>query len=242
MHLLVVEDEQRLAMLLRRGLVEEGYAVTVAHDGADGLWHATESVYDAVVLDVMLPGMDGLEVCRRMRSAEVWTPVLLLTARGRIDERVEGLDAGADDYLMKPFAFDELAARLRALLRRGAARRPAQLTVGNLVVDPACREASTPYGRVELTAREFALVELLARRSGEVLRREQVLDHVWDFASLPASNVIDQHVASVRRKLGDAGSTAEIVTVRGVGYRLVGGDLDAQKSSSKPTVPVTPTW
>lgn len=224
MHVLIVEDEERLAALLRRGLTEENYAVTVAHNGIDGLWRAQETAFDAVVLDIMLPGMDGLEVCRRMRQESIWSPVLLLTARGRIEDRVEGLDAGADDYLMKPFAFDELTARLRALLRRGASRRPTALNVGNLVVDPASREASTPFGHADLTAREFALVELFARRPGEVLRRDQVFDHVWDFAKLPASNVIDQHIASVRRKLDEVCSTAEIVTVRGVGYRMVASD------------------
>ena len=224
MHVLVVEDEERLADLLQRGLANAGYAVTVAHNGVDGLWHAEETAFDAVVLDIMLPGMDGLEVCRRMRQESIWSPVLLLTARGRVEDRVEGLDAGADDYLMKPFAFDELTARLRALLRRGATQRPVVLSVGNLVVDPAAREATTPFGRAELTAREFALVELFARRHGEVLRRDQMFDHVWDFASLPASNVIDQHIASVRRKLEQVRTTAEIVTVRGVGYRMIAAD------------------
>ncbi|HWC24603.1 MAG TPA: response regulator transcription factor [Flexivirga sp.] len=221
MHVLIVEDEERLAALLQRGLTAQNYAVTVAYNGIDGLWHAQETAFDAVVLDVMLPGMNGLEVCRRMRKESIWSPVLLLTARGSVEDRVDGLDAGADDYLMKPFAFDELTARLRALLRRGASERPTSLSVGNLVVDPASREVTTPFGRADLTAREFALIELFARRSGEVLRRDQVFEHAWDFASLPASNVIDQHVASLRRKLDDVGSTAEIVTVRGVGYRMV---------------------
>ena len=224
MHVLVVEDEERLAALLQHGLTTAGYAITVAHNGIDGLWHAQETTFDAVVLDIMLPGMSGLEVCRRMRAESIWAPVLLLTARGRVEDRVEGLDAGADDYLMKPFAFDELTARLRALLRRGAIQRPSALSVGNLVVDPASREAATPFGRADFTAREFDLVELFARRAGEVLRRDQVFDHVWDFASLPASNVIDQHIASVRRKLGAVRSTAEIVTVRGVGYRMIAAD------------------
>jgi two-component system, OmpR family, response regulator len=220
-HILVVEDEPRLATLLRRGLVEEGYAVTVAHDGVDALWHATETPFDAVVLDVMLPKLSGLEVCRRMRAAEVWSPVLLLTARTDVSDRVDGLDAGADDYLTKPFAFTELAARLRALLRRGSTRRPTELVVGDLHVDPAGREVRVGTRVVELTAREFSIVELFARRVGEVLRRDQILDHVWDFASAPASNVVDQHVANVRRKLLEADASATITTVRGVGYRLV---------------------
>lgn len=221
MHILVVEDEPRLATLLRRGLLEEGYAVTVAHDGVDGLWRAQETTFDALVLDVMLPKLSGLEVCRRLRAAEVWSPVLLLTARTSVEDRVAGLDAGADDYLTKPFAFSELAARLRALLRRGATRRPTALVVGDLHLDPATREVWVGDRPVELTAREFNLLELFARKVGEVLRRDQILDHVWDFASAPASNVVDQHVASVRRKLLDAEATAAIVTVRGVGYRLV---------------------
>ncbi len=224
MHVLIVEDEERLAALLQRGLTQQNYAVTLAHNGIDGLWHAQETAFDVVVLDVMLPGMNGLEVCRRMRAESIWSPVLMLTARGEITDRVDGLDAGADDYLMKPFAFDELTARMRALLRRGSSERPTTLTVGNLVVDPATREVTTPFGRAELTAREFALVELFARRPGDVLRREEMLDHLWDFASLPASNVIEQHVAGARRKLGEVGSTAQIVTVRGVGYRMVCSD------------------
>ncbi|GGB31330.1 DNA-binding response regulator [Flexivirga endophytica] len=224
MHVLIVEDEERLAALLQRGLMRENYAVTVAHNGIDGLWHAQETSFDVVVLDVMLPGMNGLEVCRQMRAESIWSPVLLLTARGRIEDRVDGLDAGADDYLMKPFAFDELTARLRALLRRGSTERPTSLTVGNLVIDPASREATTPFGRADLTAREFALVELFARSPGQVLSRDQMLEHAWDFASLPASNVIEQHIASARRKLDEVSSTAEIVTVRGVGYRMVAAD------------------
>lgn len=221
---MIVEDEERLAALLQRGLMRENYAVTVAHNGIDGLWHAQETSFDVVVLDVMLPGMNGLEVCRQMRAESIWSPVLLLTARGRIEDRVDGLDAGADDYLMKPFAFDELTARLRALLRRGSTERPTSLTVGNLVIDPASREATTPFGRADLTAREFALVELFARSPGQVLSRDQMLEHAWDFASLPASNVIEQHIASARRKLDEVSSTAEIVTVRGVGYRMVAAD------------------
>lgn len=221
MHILVVEDEPRLATLLHRGLAEEGYAVTVAHDGEEGLWRATETEFDAVVLDVMLPRLSGLDVCRRMRAAEVWSPVLLLTARTDVGDRVRGLDAGADDYLTKPFAFSELAARLRALLRRGATRRPTLLRIGDVELDPAAREVRVADRPVEFTAREFDILELLARRDGEVLRRDQILDHVWDFASSPASNVVDQHVASARRKLTEAGATTAIVTVRGVGYRLV---------------------
>lgn len=221
MHILVVEDEPRLATLLRRGLMEEGYAVTIASDGVDGLWHAQETAFDVVVLDIMLPKLSGLEVCRRMRQAEIWSPVLLLTARSDVDDRVDGLDAGADDYLTKPFAFSELAARLRALLRRGTSRRPTELVVGDLSLDPATREVRVGHRPVELTAREFSILELFARRVGDVLRRDQILDHVWDFASSPASNVVDQHVASVRRKLIEADATAAIVTVRGVGYRLV---------------------
>lgn len=220
MHVLVVEDEPRLASLLRMGLAEEGYAVTVCGDGDEALWQATETELDAIVLDVMLPGRDGLSVCRTLRERSNWTPVILLTARTDVEDRVRGLDAGADDYLTKPFSFAELAARLRALLRRGGVERPTALTAGDLQVDPAAREVLVGDRVVELTAREFAILELFVRRPGLVLRRDQIMDHVWDFASTPGSNVVDQHVANVRRKLMEANCTASIVTVRGVGYRL----------------------
>lgn len=220
MRLLVVEDGARMAALLRRGLEEEGYAVDVAGDGEQGLWLATENDYDAVVLDAMLPRLDGFEVCRRLRATSRWAPVIILTARDGVSDRVRGLDAGADDYLAKPFAFAELAARLRALVRRGGVERPTVLTVGDLVLDPGARTVTRAGDPVDLTAREFALLELMMRHAGQVLSRTRILEHVWDFAYDPASNVVDQYVAYLRRKLDRPYDRSDIETVRGAGYRL----------------------
>ncbi|MGH3435898.1 MAG: response regulator transcription factor [Sciscionella sp.] len=231
MRVLVVEDELRMAALLRRGLEDEGYAVDVAGTGPDALWQATELEYDAVVLDVMLPGMDGLEVCRRLRAEDRWAPVLMLTARDAVDDRVRGLDAGADDYLPKPFSFVELAARLRALVRRGAADRPATLHVGELRLDPATHRAWRGSTELELSPKEFALLELFLRRPGEVLTRTRILEHVWDFAYDAASNVIDQYVSYLRRKIDKPFGTEQVETVRGVGYRLRVADEPARDAS-----------
>lgn len=220
MRLLVVEDEVRMAVLLRRGLGEEGYAVDVAADGPEGLWLAQENDYDVIVLDAMLPGLDGFEVCRRLRGSARWAPVLMLTARDTVEDRIRGLDAGADDYLVKPFALGELAARVRALLRRGASVRPAVLVVGDLVLDPAARTVSRAGVGVELTAKELALLELFMRHPGEVLSRTRILEHVWDFAFDPASNVVDQYVGYLRRKLDRPWGRDDLQTVRGAGYRL----------------------
>jgi two-component system, OmpR family, response regulator len=220
MRLLVVEDESRLALLLKRGLEEQGCVVDVTGDGAEGLWLATEAEYDTIVLDVMLPSLDGLEVTRRLRAAGRWAPVLLLTARDGIDDRVAGLDAGADDYLVKPFSFAELAARVRALVRRGQAERPAVLEVGELRLDPARRQAWRGQQRLELSPKEFALLELFLSHPGEVLTRTRILEHVWDFAYDPASNVVDQYVGYLRRKVDRPFGQADLETVRGVGYRL----------------------
>jgi two-component system OmpR family response regulator len=217
---LVVEDEPRMATLLARGLREEGYAVDVAHDGTDGLWLATEGDYDAIVLDVMLPEIDGLDVCRRLRAADRWAPVLLLTARDAVDHRVTGLDAGADDYLTKPFSFAELAARLRALVRRRTGARPTVLEVGSLRVDPARHQAWRGDVELSLSPKEMALLELLMRRGGDVVTRTEILDHVWDFAYDGTSNVVDQYVAYLRRKIDRPFGCDDIETVRGVGYRL----------------------
>ena len=220
MRVLVVEDEVKMVRAIRRGLEHEGYAVDSAPDGDEGLYLATENDYDAIVLDVMLPGVDGLEVCRRLRSGRRWAPVLLLTARDAVADRIEGLDAGADDYLVKPFAFGELLARLRALIRRGAAERPAVLRAGDLALDPAAHSVTRAGQRVDLSAREFALLEFLMRHPGEVVSRSAILDHVWDYSYDGLSNVVDVYVGYLRRKLEQPFGRTLIRTVRGVGYAL----------------------
>ena len=220
MRVLVVEDEVKMAGLLERGLEEEGHAVDVAGRGEDALWMARAAPYDAIVLDLMLPGLDGFAVCRELRAQEVWTPVLLLTARDAVDDRVFGLDAGADDYLVKPFAFGELLARLRALVRRGARERPAVLTVGELVLDPAAHVVSLSGRPVLLSAREFALLEFLMRRPGQVVSRTEILEHVWNYNYDGLSNVVDVYVGYLRRKLEQPPGLVCIRTVRGVGYGL----------------------
>ena len=220
MRLLVVEDQSRLALLLKRGLEEQGYAVDVTGDGEEALWLATESSYDTIVLDVMLPRLDGLEVTRRLRAGGRWAPVLLLTARDGVGDRVVGLDAGADDYLVKPFSFAELSARVRALVRRGRVERPAVLEVGELRLDPARRQAWRGQRALVLSPKEFALLELFLSHPGEVLTRTRILEHVWDFAYEPASNVVDQYVGYLRRKVDRPFGRADLETVRGVGYRL----------------------
>jgi two-component system OmpR family response regulator len=217
---LVVEDEVRTAALLRRGLAEEGYAVDVAVDGPEGVWHATEFGYDVVILDVMLPGFDGFEVCRRLRSTGCWVPVLMLTARNEPAERVRGLDCGADDYLAKPFSFDELFARLRALIRRGAPERPTVLQAGGLRLDPATRRVWRGDAEVRLSAKEFALLELFLRHPDQVLTRTRILEHVWDCAYDGGSNVVDQYVRYLRCKVDQPFGLAQLETVRGAGYRL----------------------
>ncbi|MET7459483.1 response regulator transcription factor [Nonomuraea sp. NPDC005501] len=220
MRVLVVEDDTRMGVLLRRGLAEEGYAVDLATDGQSAIWQVCECAYDVIVLDVMIPGYDGFEVCRRMRAAGRWAPVLMLTARDAVADRVRGLDAGADDYLVKPFSFDELTARLRAVVRRGAHERPAVLQVGDLRLDPASRQAWRASAEIDLTPREFAVLELFLRHPGEVLTRTQILDHVWDFAYDGVSNVVDQYVGLLRRKIDQPFGRSDLETVRGFGYRL----------------------
>jgi len=217
---LVVEDELRMAALIRRGLVNEGVAADVADTGASALWMARAHDYDAVVLDVMLPDLDGFEVCRALRNAQVWAPVLMLTARDAIEDRVEGLDSGADDYLVKPFAFAELLARLRALVRRGEGERPVVLAVDDLRLDPATREVTRSGVRIALSAKEFVLLEAFMRRPGDVLSRLHLLEHAWDMAYDNRSNVIDVYVRRLRQKIDAPFGRASIETVRGFGYRL----------------------
>jgi len=220
MRVLVVEDEPRMAHLIRRGLQEDGYTVEVAADGPDAVWHGIEFDYNAIVLDLMLPGFDGMEVCRRLRAAHRWAPVLMLTARDGIDDRVRGLDAGADDYLAKPFSFAELSARLRALMRRGSPERPVELAAGGLRLDPASRRAWREQVELELSPKEFALLELFLRHPDEVLTRTRILEQVWDFAYDGLSNVVDQYIAYLRRKVDRPFGVEQLETVRGAGYRL----------------------
>ena len=216
MRVLVVEDEVRQAAALKRGLEAEGFAVDVASTGTDGLWLATEESYDAIVLDVMLPGLNGYKVCAQLRAKEIWTPVLMLTAKdGELDE-AEALDTGADDFLSKPFSYVVLVARLRALLRRGATTRPPILRISGIELDVAARTCIVDGELVELTPREFSVVEYLMRREGEVVPKSEILEHVWDFAFDGGDNVVEVHVSALRRKLG----SASIETVRGAGYRM----------------------
>jgi two-component system OmpR family response regulator len=217
---LVVEDEVRMASLIRRGLLGEGIAADAVASGEDALWRAKAHDYDAIVLDVMLPGLNGFEICRRLRTEGVWTPVLMLTARDSVDDRVAGLDSGADDYLIKPFAFAELLARLRALVRRGDHERPAVLEVGDLRLDPATREVSRRGKEIRLSAKEFTLLETFMRRPGEVLSRLHLLEHAWDFAYDNRSNVIDVFIRRLRQKIDEPFGRESLETVRGVGYRL----------------------
>lgn len=216
----MVEDEVKMAGLLKRGLEEEGYAVDLARTGSDAVWAGSETPYDAVVLDVMLPDLDGFEVCRQLRAGGRWAPVLMLTARQAVADRVAGLDAGADDYLTKPFSFSELFARLRALIRRGVGERPAVLRTGDLTLDPASRKVARGDAAVDLTAKEFALLEYFMRRPGEVLTRSQILEHVWDFGYDGDSNVVDVYVRYLREKIDRPFRKDSIETIRGSGYRL----------------------
>ena len=220
MRVLVIEDEVRMARLIKRALEEEGHAVNMAGTGPDGLWMATENPYAAIILDVMLPGFDGFELCRRLREAGTWVPVLMLTARDEIGDRVRGLDAGADDYLVKPFSLLELAARLRALTRRDDRRRPAVLAEGDLKLDPASKRAWRGGTEIELSPKEFSLLEFFLRNPGTVLTRSQIIEAVWDFAYDGTSNVVDQYVKYLRRKVDIPFGRNDIQTVRGMGYRL----------------------
>jgi two-component system, OmpR family, response regulator len=218
--MLVVEDEARMAGVLRRGLQEEGFAVDVAASGEDAVWYARENDYDAIVLDLILPGMDGFGVLEDLRTAGRWAPVLLLTARDGIADRVRGLDLGADDYLIKPFAFAELLARLRALLRRGAQERPAILSVGDLTLDPARRVVRRGGRPIALTAKEFALLECFMRQPERVLSKTDLVEHVWDFAFDGDSNVVEVYVGYLRQKIDRPFGRRSLETLRGAGYRL----------------------
>jgi len=217
---LIVEDSVKLASLLKRGLRAEGFAADVAGRGEDALWMAGSTEYDAVVLDVMLPGIDGFETCRRLRHDGVWAPVLMLTSRDAVADRVAGLDGGADDYLTKPFSFAELAARLRALARRGPVERPAVLEVGTLRLDPASRRVWRGETEVGLSTKEFALLEAFMRRSGDVLSRFALLESAWDYEYENRSNIVDVYVRYLREKIDKPFGVQSIETVRGAGYRL----------------------
>ncbi|MGW4060158.1 response regulator transcription factor [Amycolatopsis sp. NPDC004747] len=221
MRLLIVEDEREFAETLRRGLVAEGFTADVAHTGKEGLWRATEHAYDVVVLDIMLPELSGYEVLKRLRAAENWTPVLMLTAKDGEYDEADAFDLGADDYLSKPFSFVVLIARLRALLRRGAPARPAVLEAGDLRLDPSARTVHRGQKRIELTAREFGLLEFLLRRAGTALSKNEILSHVWDAHYDGDENVVEVYIGYLRRKIDAPFGTHTIETVRGVGYRLV---------------------
>jgi two-component system OmpR family response regulator len=226
MRVLIVEDEIKLASVIRRGLRAEGMAADVAARGEDAIWMAGATDYDAVVLDVMLPGIDGFDVCAKLREEAVWSPVIMLTARDEVEDRIAGLDRGADDYLTKPFSFDELLARLRALARRGPVERPAVLAVGELRLDPATRSVWRGEDEISLSAREFALLEAFMRRPGEVLDRFHLLEHAWDYEYENRSNVVDSYVRYLRNKIDKPYGTNSIETVRGAGYRLRKGEAD----------------
>jgi two-component system OmpR family response regulator len=217
---LVVEDEPKMARLLKRGLTEEGHAADVAPTGEEALWMARAREYEAIVLDVMLPGLDGFAVCSKLRADGVWTPVLFLTARDGVRDRVEGLDTGADDYLVKPFSFAELLARLRALTRRAPHERPSVLEVGGLKLDPATRRAWRDGTELDLSAKEFSLLALFMRRAGDTLTRTELLDGAWDMAFESRSNIVDVYVRYLREKIDRPFGASSLETVRGVGYRL----------------------
>jgi two-component system OmpR family response regulator len=218
--LLLVEDDAKLAASVRRGLAAEGFTVEVAPDGVEGLWRATEGAYDLIVLDIMLPGRNGYEVCRELRRAGNWTPILMLTAKnGHLDE-AEALDTGADDYLTKPFSHVVLVARLRSLMRRGARERPAVLAAGDLRLDPGAKRVWRDETEVDLTAREMALLEFLLRHKGEVQSKREILEHVWDYDFEGDPNIIEVYVRHLRNKLDRPFGRNAIQTVRGAGYRL----------------------
>ncbi|MET7459122.1 response regulator transcription factor [Nonomuraea sp. NPDC005501] len=220
MRLLLVEDERRLAGLVRDGLSGEGFAVDVAHDGRDGLWMATENPYDVIVLDVMLPRMNGYTVCARLREAGNWTPIMMLTAKDGVYDEAEALDTGADDYLAKPFSYVVLLARLRALVRRGGRERPVSITVGDLVLDPAGLRCRRGEVEIALTPKEFAVLHGLARRAGEVVSKSELLAQAWDFSYDGDPNIVEVYISALRRKIDQPFGRSSLITVRGAGYRL----------------------
>jgi DNA-binding response OmpR family regulator len=224
MRVLIVEDDRRLAASLRRSLMESRMAVDVAHAGDDGLAAASTTPYDVIVLDLMLPGLDGLEVTRRLRERKVETPILMLTARDGVDDRVAGLEAGADDYLVKPFALREVVARLRALTRRHVPNRKAQLRAGKVLLDTAAHTLTIEGREVELTTKEFAILEYFLLNQGRLLTRGQILEHAWDYDFDGGRNLIEVYIGRLRKKLIEAGASDPFVTVRGSGYRFVAGD------------------
>jgi two-component system, OmpR family, response regulator len=218
--ILVIEDEASMARLLQRGLEEEGYAVDVAGEGAEALWLAAETPYDVILLDLMLPDADGVEICRRLREKGVWAPVIMVTARDAIEDHVRGLDVGADDYLTKPFSFAELLARIRALLRRPPIERPTILAVGDLFLDPGTRQVWRGDAPIDVTTKEFALLEYFMRNPEQVLSRTRIIEHVWDFAYEGDSNVVDVYVRYLREKIDRPFGRQSLQTIRGAGYRL----------------------
>ena len=220
MRILVVEDEKRLASSLRTGLEAEGFAVDTAYDGEEGLWYAREHDYDAILLDIMLPGLNGYKVCETLRAESNWTPILMLTAKDGEWDQVEALDTGADDYVTKPFSFQVLLARVRSLMRRGATERPTNLVVGDLELDPAAHRVTRAGIEISLTSREMSLLEFLMRRHGEVVTKADILGHVWDYAFEGDPNIVEVYVGRLRRKVDRPFGRADIETLRGSGYRL----------------------
>ena len=224
MKLLLVEDEKRFAEALKAGLESEGFSVDVAHNGDDGLSLGTGRAYDVIILDIMLPGLNGFRLCKGLREAGVWAPVLMLTAKDGEYDEAEALDTGADDFISKPFSYVVLLARLRALLRRGEPQRPAVLRCGDISFDPAARRCWRGHCEIGMTARELAITEYLMRRAGEVVSKAELLDHIWDFAFDGDSNVVEVHMSRVRQKLDKAFGRHSLETLRGSGYRLVADD------------------